>query len=98
MSKKTILMISIIILLMSSYNSIAQQGSGLSGDKPSLPKDETEKKILDVLDDINKNQRRGMMNVPPEDGRVLRMLTEATVLRYLVLSGTEKNRRKTYHT
>ncbi|MHC4266562.1 MAG: hypothetical protein ACYSUK_11635, partial [Planctomycetota bacterium] len=63
MSKKAILTISIIILLMSSYNSIAQQGSGLYGDKPSLPKDEAEKKILDVLDDINKNQRRGMMNV-----------------------------------
>jgi predicted O-methyltransferase YrrM len=88
MSKKAVLTVSIIILLLSSYNSIAQRGSGLYSDKPPIPQNEAEKKILDVLEDMNQNQRRGMMNVPPEDGRVLRMLTEATGAKNIVEIGT----------
>jgi predicted O-methyltransferase YrrM len=51
-------------------------------------KRDTEKKILAVLDDMNKNQRRGMMNVPPEDGRVLRLLTESIGAKNVVEIGT----------
>jgi len=53
-----------------------------------LPKDEAEKKILDVLDDMYKNQRRGMMNVPMEDGRFLRILTEMAGAKHVVEIGT----------
>jgi len=53
-----------------------------------LPKDEAEKKILDVLDDMFKNQRRGMMNVPMEDGRFLRILTEMSGAKHVVEIGT----------
>ncbi len=53
-----------------------------------LPKDETEKKILDVLDDMYRNQSRGMMNVPTEDGRFLRILTEAMDAKHVVEIGT----------
>jgi len=53
-----------------------------------LPKDEAEKRILAVLEDLNKNQRRGMMNVPPEDGRVLRLLTEVAGAKHVVEIGT----------
>ena len=53
-----------------------------------MPKTETEKKILDVLDDMDKNQRRGMMNVPAEDGRLLRLLTETIGARHVVEIGT----------
>lgn len=53
-----------------------------------LPKDESEKKILDVLDDMAKNQSRGMMNVPQEDGRFLRLLTETMNAKHVVEIGT----------
>ncbi len=55
---------------------------------PQMAKDETEKKILAVLDDLDKNQRRGMMNVPALDGRLLRLLTEAVGARHVVEIGT----------
>ena len=53
-----------------------------------IPKTEAEKKILSVLDDMDKNQRRGMMNVPIEDGRLLRLLTEAVGAKHVVEIGT----------
>jgi len=53
-----------------------------------LPKDDAEKKILDVLDDMDRNQRAGMMNVPVEDGRLLRLLVEAINAKHVVEIGT----------
>jgi predicted O-methyltransferase YrrM len=53
-----------------------------------IPKDDEEKKILDVLDDMDKNQRPGMMNVPVSDGRLLRLLAEAINARHVVEVGT----------
>ncbi|UCD28632.1 MAG: class I SAM-dependent methyltransferase [Planctomycetota bacterium] len=54
----------------------------------AAPKDEAEKKLLDVLDDMDRNQRRSMMNVPTKDGRLLRLLTEATGAKHVVEIGT----------
>ena len=51
---------------------------------PVLPKDDEEKKILEVLDDLDKNQRRGMMNVPMDDGRFLRTLAEMSGAKHVV--------------
>jgi caffeoyl-CoA O-methyltransferase len=51
-------------------------------------KDASEKKILDVLADMDKNQRRGMMNVPVQDGRLLRMLAETSGAKKVVEIGT----------
>ena len=53
-----------------------------------LAKDAAEKKILAVLDDMDKNQRRGMMNVPKPDGRLLRLLVETTNAKQVVEIGT----------
>jgi len=53
-----------------------------------IPKTEAEKKILNILDDMDKNQRRGMMNVPIEDGRLLRLLTETVGAKHVVEIGT----------
>ena len=64
----------------------AQDGSFM--ESPPLSKTEDEKKILSVLDDMNRNQRRGMMNVPPEDGRLLRLLTETIGAKHVVEIGT----------
>jgi len=53
-----------------------------------LARDEAEKKILDVLDDMDRNQRQGMMSVPRDDGRFLRVLTESLAARNVVEIGT----------
>ena len=53
-----------------------------------MAKNEAEKKILSVLDDMDRNQRRGMMNVPVEDGRLLRLLTETVGAKHVVEIGT----------
>jgi len=57
-------------------------------DNAPVPKSDAEKKILAVLTDLDKNQRRGNMNVPAEDGRVLRLLTEAVGAKHVVEIGT----------
>ena len=51
-------------------------------------KDDFEKKTLGILDDLYRNQRQGMMNVPPDDGRILRLLVEFCGARHVVEIGT----------
>jgi caffeoyl-CoA O-methyltransferase len=51
-------------------------------------KDDTETKILEILKDMYENQRRGMMNVPTDDGRLLRMLVEMSGAKQVVEIGT----------
>ncbi len=63
------------------------QGERATNQSP-LPKDDAEKKILSVLDDLDKNQRAGNMNVPLEDGRLLRLLTETINAKHVVEIGT----------
>jgi len=59
-----------------------------SSQQPPVPANEEEKKILSVLEDMRLNQSRGMMNVPIEDGRLLRLFTEATGAKHVVEIGT----------
>ena len=95
--KKTIAAILITVLLLIIADSLTGQprsggrrGRGFSGSviQSPLPANEQEKKILDVLDDMYRNQSQGMMNVPPEDGRILRMLTEVANAKHVVEIGT----------
>ncbi|MGD9160994.1 MAG: O-methyltransferase [Desulfobacteraceae bacterium] len=53
----------------------------------SVPKDEQEKKILGVLEDMAQNQV-GMLNVPMDDGRLLRLLAETMGAKNVVEIGT----------
>ena len=53
-----------------------------------LAKDDSEQKVLAVLKDMDQNQRRGMMNVPERDGRLLRLLTETAGAKTVVEIGT----------
>jgi len=57
-------------------------------DPPPVPKDDVEKKVLAVMAEMQQNQRAGMMNVPPEDGRLLRLLTEVAGAKRVVEIGT----------
>lgn len=52
------------------------------------PRDESEMRIVTVMDDMQDNQSRGMGNVYPEDGRLLRMFTEALEAKRVVEVGT----------
>ena len=54
----------------------------------TLAKDPAEQKILDVLKDIHETQRQGSMSVPEQDGRILRLLTEALNARLVAELGT----------
>ena len=56
--------------------------------RPPLPDGEAESRAMDVLTDLQQNQSRGMMNVPPDDGRLLRLLTEAVGAKNVVEIGT----------
>lgn len=54
----------------------------------TLPRSDSEKKILAVLADMSANQRRGSLSVPDEDGRILRVLAESIGARHVVEIGT----------
>ena len=62
-------------------------GAGITETSPT-GKSEAETRILTVLDEMNREERGGMMNVPPKDGRLLRLLAEATGARHVVELGT----------
>ncbi len=95
-------MIPATVLLLAAIGSLtAQQGPpdrGFGGRRgmPAyqtprggpLPANDQEKRILSVLEDMNLNQSGGMMNVPPTDGRLLRLFTEATGAKSVVEIGT----------
>ena len=51
-------------------------------------KENGEERIHAVLEDMHENQRRGMMNVPPEDGQLLRLFAEAVDAKHVVEIGT----------
>lgn len=71
-----------------------RRGPGPRGPRPDIfsspihPKTEREKAVLAVLSDMEQNQRRGSMSVPMDDGRILRMLAEATGAKQVVEIGT----------
>jgi predicted O-methyltransferase YrrM len=56
--------------------------------RPPIPSSKQEKTILSVLEDMCHDQHSGMLSVPPEDGRVLRLLTEAAGAKHVVEIGT----------
>lgn len=55
-------------------------------EKPPVPQDDYEKKVLDILDNILATQR--YRNVPPEDGRLLRILAQSMNAKHIVELGT----------
>jgi predicted O-methyltransferase YrrM len=69
-----------------------RQGSQESHDapliqSPPLAQNTAERRILDVLDDLDRHHRH-RMNISPEDGRLLRVLTESINAKHVVEIGT----------
>jgi predicted O-methyltransferase YrrM len=62
------------------------RGAASSFDSQTLPNTDVERRILAVLRDLEGG--RWMENVPPEDGRLLRVLTEAIGAKHVVEIGT----------
>lgn len=52
------------------------------------PRDAAEKRIITVMDEMLAHQATGMGNVLPEDGRLMRMLTELLKAQHVVELGT----------
>lgn len=73
-----------VVLLAIPSLVLAQQPTN----QPPVPKDAAEKAILDVINDLDANQRGGNMNVPNEDARLLRILTESIGAKNVVEIGT----------
>jgi len=102
MLKKIMLVILAAVLILAAVESLTAQpgprgrdfggrrgrGSSAALQRPPVPVNEQEKKILNVLEDMRLNQSRRMMNVPREDGRVLRLLTEVAGAKHVVEIGT----------
>ena len=91
------IVISTIVIAIAAImfsNALAQRpsrrGSRGQGDpqleKQSVPKNDNEKKILGILDDIR--ARQSYRNVPPQDGRLLRLLAETMNAKNVVEIGT----------
>jgi len=67
----------------------AQRGSiAPDTESPLLGKSTTEKQILAILDDLDRNQRLRNLTVPVEDARLLRLLTESINAKHVVELGT----------
>lgn len=73
-------------LAQRSFRGRGGEQSGSELEKPPVPKDDNEKKILGVLEDILSTQR--YRNVPPQDGRFLRITTQAMNAKNVVEIGT----------
>lgn len=93
----------LLVIGMSAWlctDALAQRGQGAFGgspgfggrpgnvqlQKPPVPKDEHEKKVLGILDEILEKQR--FRNVPPDDGRLLRLLASTMNAQNVVEIGT----------
>ncbi|MBD3184527.1 methyltransferase [Candidatus Poribacteria bacterium] len=87
MTRRLIFSFMILILLLASANIMAQRFRQVNLEKPPLPKDEAEKRIMEVTEELAAYRGR-MQNVPPEDGRLLRLFAEATEAKHVVEIGT----------
>jgi predicted O-methyltransferase YrrM len=89
MNTRFLLLLSSIAFTLSASLCVAQPGR----EEPlypssTIPKNDREKVILTVLEDMDKNQRRGSMSVPANDGRLLRVLAESSDAKHVVELGT----------
>jgi predicted O-methyltransferase YrrM len=83
MSYKTISIIAAVVVLATVGCQTAQKTESEPG---GARKQET--RILNVLEEMLVDQYSAMLSVPPEDGRVLRLLAEATGAKHIVEIGT----------
>jgi caffeoyl-CoA O-methyltransferase len=94
-SKMILLMVAGLAVALPAWTLYAQRGGGGPGgrggaavpNQAPLPKDDAEKKILDVLEDMARTGASGSIAVPRDDGRFLRVLTESVGAKQVVELG-----------
>lgn len=87
MSRSRVLLAALVVLLVTGPACAQPEpGGDLPFDTPLLPADEGEEHILTTLEEMRAG--RGFANVSVRDGRVLRLLTEATNAQRVVEIGT----------
>ncbi|UCF17226.1 MAG: class I SAM-dependent methyltransferase, partial [Phycisphaerales bacterium] len=78
-----------VVLALTGVTILAARKIGSAPEQSPKPwPDVGEKKILDVLDQMLSGPHSEILSVPPDDGRVLRLLAEATGARNIVEVGT----------
>ena len=83
MSNKIISTIAVVVVLVIDGCLIAQKRESEPGGMRNQ-----EARILNVLEEMLNDQYSAMLSVPPEDGKVLRLLAEATGAKHIVEVGT----------
>lgn len=83
MPGKTISAITAVVMLVGTGCLIARKA-----ESESVVTGEQEARILNVLEEMLNDQYSAMLSVPPEDGRMLRLLAEAAGARHIVEIGT----------
>jgi predicted O-methyltransferase YrrM len=81
MSIRAILAFTAVVALAGSENLTVRKHA-------PIPNSEQEKRILDVLDEMVRGPHSGLLSVPPEDGRLLRLLAETSHAENVVEIGT----------
>ncbi len=79
--------IAVLTMTWGALTAMAQKPAEVELRSQPMAKDETEKKILAVLEEM-RGRSRGMMSVPRDDGRYLRLLVESTGATNVVEIGT----------
>lgn len=74
------------LLVTDSYAQRSSQRGDAQLEKPPVARNQNEQRVLEILDDIQANQR--FQNVPPNDGRLLRLLVESMDAKHVVEVGT----------
>ena len=88
----SIVIIAIFAILFSnalgqrSFRSMGSSQSDSQLEKPPIANDNNEQEVFDILENILRSQR--YRNVPPQDGRFLRIVTEAMNAQHVVEIGT----------
>jgi len=90
--RTTVVFLALVVALGVGHRELYAQSRGQRGSAsvnltPSIGKSDTERKILAVLNDMDRNQR-SILTVPAEDARLLRLLTEAINAKHVVELGT----------
>jgi len=85
--KRMLAIAGIVLATGSAWIFLQVRASKFDSASPSLAKTEMEKKILMVLEEMVKSQRT-YLSVPLQDGKALRLLTEAAAAKNVVEIGT----------
>ena len=92
MSGKTILAVTAVVTLAGVGSLIGLKSNGACDATPTQNRHrssvEQEKRILGVLEQMLVGEHSDILSVPPEDGRLLRLLAEAAGARHIVEIGT----------